>query len=64
MNSPRNPRNDWLTPSVVLTLISLAMTAFAAYSTFQGDTDKRLQRLEDRVDLLWGEWLREHGRGQ
>lgn len=60
MTSPRPPRNEWATAPVVLTMIAMAMTAFVAYSTFQGATDKRLQRLEDRVDLLWNEWVATH----
>lgn len=62
MRGPNSPKSEWLNASVVLTLISLAMTAFAAYTTFQGTTDRRLQRVEDRTEILWGEWLEQHGR--
>lgn len=59
MMNQRPPKSDWLTAQVVLTLIAMALTALATWNNFNSATDKRLQRLEDRVDILWVEWLGE-----
>lgn len=51
------PKTEWVTAPVILTLISMALTALATWANFSSATEKRLQRLEDRVELLWGDWL-------
>ena len=55
--SGMRPKNDWLSPSVILTLVAMAITGLAAWNNLGSSTDKRLSRLEDRVELMWGEWI-------
>lgn len=57
MMNQKPPKTEWLTAPVILTLVSMALTALATWANFSSATDKRLQRLEDRVELLWGDWL-------
>lgn len=61
--SQRPPTNEWLTPGVILTLIGAAITGFASYQTFNSTTDKRLQRVEDRTEIMWQDWVNRHDRG-
>lgn len=55
----QKPKNEWLTAPVILTLIAMALTGLATWANFSSATEKRLQRLEDRVEILWGDWLLE-----
>lgn len=63
MSEPK--RNDWFSPSAILGVVGLLAAGVATYSKFDGrisiqeaaaqQTDKRLERLETKVDFLVGQ---------
>jgi len=54
VNGPRRPnRNDWFSPATILTVVAMGMTAYAAYSTFNQNIDKRVSVLETQVAPMW-----------
>jgi hypothetical protein len=57
MNQKPPNRSEWLTAPVILTVIAMVLTGLGIWNNFSSATDKRLQRLEDRVEILWGDWL-------
>ena len=52
-------RNDWFSPSVILTMVGMLIVGLTAWNNLGASSDKRLSALEDRVEILWGEWLAE-----
>lgn len=63
--------NEWLSPGPIIGMIGLSAAAVATYSSFDGritasevraeTVDKRLQRMEDKMDFLVGQMIEQRG---
>lgn len=48
---PKRP-TEWASPSVILAVAAMALTAYAAYNTTKTGYDVKIAQLELRVDML------------
>ena len=50
MPAPRGPIGDWASPSTILAVAAMALTAYSAYNATQTRYEVRIARLEWRLD--------------